>query len=172
MTRGGRFMTLDWFPAYTKSVVPVDETVLGQVTGHHDGYPGVYHGRSVTVYVDEHWLIEDKLVSNETHTYRLHWLLPDWEWEVEDQEQRVVVNLESPQGRVVLVLSAEPQFADFHSLVSIVRAGELVYGKRKVQPFEGWFSPTYGEKYPALSLVLETPELSNVRILSEFTFPK
>jgi len=31
MTRGGRFMTLGLVPAYSKSVVPTDESVLGQV---------------------------------------------------------------------------------------------------------------------------------------------
>jgi len=172
MTRGGRFMTLDWFPAYSKSEVSLDETVLGQVVGYHDGYPGVRHERTVTVYVDERWLIEDKLVSNETHTYRLHWLLPDWEWDVESREQKMEISLESPNGKIVLALQTEPRFPNFNSLLSIVRAGEVVYGERDMQPFEGWFSPTYGEKIPALSLALETPELSNIQILSEFIFPR
>ena len=172
MTRGGRFITLDWFPAYSKSVVVTDEAALGQVLGYHKGYRGVRHERRVTVYADERWVVEDKLISKKPHAYRLHWLLPDWEWSVENKGQGVEISLESPQGRVVLTLRAEPQFSDFHSLVSIVRAEEVVYGERDAQPFEGWFSPTYGEKYPALSLAVETPDISNVQILSEFTFPK
>ena len=172
MTRGGRFMTLDWFPAYSKSVVPIDETVLGQVVAYHNGYPGVRHKRTVTVYTDEHWTVEDKLVSVESHAYRLHWLLPDWEWMVESRDQIVELSLESPNDKIALTLQTKPKFPDLISLFSIVRAGEVVYGEREVQPFEGWFSPTYGEKVPALSVVVEVPGLSYFQILSEFNFPK
>ena len=153
-------------------MVVTDEAALGQVLGYHKGYRDVRHERRVTVYADERWVVEDKLISKKPHAYRLHWLLPDWEWSVENKGQGVEISLESPQGRVVLTMRAEPQFSDFHSLVSIVRAEEVVYGERDAQPFEGWFSPTYGEKYPALSLAVETPDISNVQILSEFTFPK
>jgi hypothetical protein len=171
MTRGGRFMTLDWFPAYVKSMVPTDETVLGQLLGYHDGYPGVRHERTVTVYADERWLVEDKLISEELHTYQLHWLLPDWEWEVENREERVEISLKSPQGEIILVLQTNPQVSNLHSLVSIVRAGEVVYGTRDVQPFEGWVSPTYGQKIPVLSLTVEIQSDSETIFLSEFIFP-
>ena len=171
MTRGGRFMTLDWFPAYSKSVVPIDESVLGQVTGYHNGYPGVHHERTVTVYVDECWIIEDKLISDEPHTYRLHWLLPDWEWKVENREQRVEISLNSPQGKVVLVLQTEPQLSNLHSLLSFIRAGKVVYGERDAQPFEGWFSPTYGTKIPALSLAFEVQSEQTIKFTTEFIFP-
>ncbi len=170
MTRGGRFMTLDWFPAYSKSVVPIDESVLGQVTGYHNGYPGVRHERTVTVYVDERWIIEDKLISDEPHTYRLHWLLPDWEWKVENREQGVEISLNSPQGKVVLVLQTEPQLSNLHSLLSLIRAGKVVYGARDAQLFEGWFSPTYGTKIPALSLAFEVQSDQTMKFTTEFIF--
>ncbi len=171
MTRGGRFMTLDWFPAYSKSVVPIDESVLGQVVAYHNGYPGVRHERTVTVYVDERWIIEDKLISDEPHTYRLHWLLPDWEWKVENREQGVEISLNSPQGKVVLVLQTEPQLSNLHSLLSLIRAGKVVYGERDAQPFEGWFSPTYGTKIPALSLAFEVQSDQTMKFTTEFIFP-
>jgi hypothetical protein len=171
MTRGGRFMTLDWFPAYSKSVLPSDESMLGQVMAYHKGYRGVRHERKVTVYKDERWVVEDKLISKKPHTYRLHWLLPDWEWEVESRDQRVEIGLKSPYGRVALILQGDPEFSNLHSLLSLVRAGDLVYGTRDVQPFEGWVSPTYEEKTPALSLAIETQDVSNVQFLSEFIFP-
>ena len=171
MTRGGRFMTLDWFPVYSKSVVPIDESVLGQVVAYHDGYPGVHHERTVTVYVDERWIIEDKLISDEPHTYRLHWLLPDWEWKAENREQGVEISLNSPQGKVLLVLQTEPQLSNLHSLLSLIRAGKVVYGERDAQPFEGWFSPSYGTKIPALSLAFEVQSDQTMKFTTEFIFP-
>ena len=172
MTRGSRFMTLDWFPAYSKSVVAADESVLGCVKAWHAGYRGVIHERTATVYADERWVVEDKLISKKHHTYRLHWLLPDWEWNVENREQGVQISFKSPQGKILLVLQIDPQLSNPHSLFSVVRAGEIVYGTRDVQPFEGWVSPTYGEKVPALSLAIETQNISDAKFLSEFIFPK
>jgi hypothetical protein len=171
MTRGGRFMTLDWFPAYSKSVVVTDETALGQVLGYHNGYPDVRHERKVTVYADERWTVEDTLISEIPHTYRLHWLLPDWEWGVESGEQRVEISLKAPQGRVILSLQTNPQFSTPHSLISIARAGEIVYGVRDVKPFEGWVSPTYGKKNPALSLAFEVQSEGSTNFTTEFIFP-
>lgn len=172
MTRGGRFMTLDWFPAYSKSIVDTDESVLRCVKAWHMGYRDVKHERTVTVYIDEHWVVQDKLTSKKQHTYRLHWLLPDWEWEVENREQGVGINLKSPRGKILLVLQTDPQPSNLHSLFSIVRVGEVVFGERDAQPFEGWVSPTYGTKIPALSLALEIPNMSNIRLLTEFVFPR
>lgn len=171
MTRGGRFMTLDWFPAYSKSVVAADESVLGCVKAWHTGYRGVRHERTVTVYADERWVVEDELISKKQHTYRLHWLLPDWKWEVENREQGVEISFKSPQGKITLILQTEPQLPNLHSLLSIVRAGEVVYGTRDVQPFEGWVSPTYAEKTPALSLAFEVQSESSIKLTTEFMFP-
>jgi hypothetical protein len=171
MTRGGRFMTLDWFPAYSKSVVATDESVLGQVTAYHKGYRGLRHERTVTVYAGERWVVEDKLISKEPHTYRLHWLLPDWEWEVESREERIEISLQSPHGKIILGLQISPQLSNLQSLLSIVRAGEVIYGTRDVLPFEGWVSPTYGVKEPALSLAFEVQSDHTLQFTTEFIFP-
>ena len=171
MTRGGRFMTLDWFPAYSKSVVSTDESVLGQVTAYHEGYPGIRHERTVTVYADERWVVEDKLISEEPHIYRLHWLLPDWEWIAENREQEVELSLQSPYGKVVLILQTRPQIPSLYSLISIVRAGELVHGAGEALPYEGWVSPTYGTKNPALSLAFEVQSEGTTQFTTEFIFP-
>ena len=123
------------------------------------------------MYADERWTVEDTLISEILHTYRLHWLLPDWEWGVESGEQRVEISLKSPQGRVILSLQTNPQFSTPHSLISIARAGEIVYGVRDVKPFEGWVSPTYGEKNPALSLAFEVQSEGSTKFTTEFIFP-
>lgn len=171
MRRGGRFMTLGWFPAYAKRNIVLDENVLGQAMAYHSGYRGVRHERTVTVYADERWRVEDRLLSQEPHTYRLHWLLPDWGWEVENREQRVEIRLTSPQGTLLLILRTEPLFVNLYSLLSLARCGEVIFGEREVEPYEGWHSPTYGTKAPALSLALEVPALQGVTFITEFLFP-
>jgi len=171
MTRGGRFMILDWFPAYSKSVVTTDESALGEILGYHKGYRGIRHERTVTVYTGERWVVEDKLISKEPDTYRLHWLLPDWEYEIGIGEQRLEIGFKSPYGRVVLVLQTDPKISDLQSLISLVRAGELVFGQRDVRPYEGWVSPTYGIKEPALSLAMEVTSEHGIKFISQFSFP-
>jgi hypothetical protein len=56
--------------------------------------------------------------------------------------------------------------------VSLIRAGELIYGSGNAMPFEGWASPTYGVKVPALSLAIEVTSLWNVTFTTEFVFPE
>ncbi len=170
MLRGGRFLTLDWFPAYSRVTVSRDPQVLQSVTAHHDGYGDVHHERTVTVYADERWQIADRLSALRPHTYRLHWLLPDWEWTLEERDGAAIFTLQSPAGWVRLRLHSQPALPSLLTLLSLVRAGEVMYGQRTVYPFEGWYSPTYGMKLPALSLALNTPARQNITLISEFTF--
>jgi hypothetical protein len=171
MTRGGRFMVLDWFPAYSKSEVLTDETALGRVVGSHDGYPGVRHDRTVTVFTDERWVVEDSLISKNPHTYRLHWLLPDWEWDIEKWESGFEIRLRSTFGWIPLHITTDSQFPNNDYRLTLVRAGDVAFGLRDVQSFEGWVSPTYGTKIPALSLAFEVQSESSIKFTTEFIFP-
>jgi asparagine synthase (glutamine-hydrolysing) len=172
MTRAGRFLVLDWAGAYAKPVIELDERVLCRVRAHFGGYRslGVRHERSVTVYRDDLWRVEDRLVSfrRRPHTYRLHWLLPDWEWELEETGLGARLGLLSPHGRVTLQVDCS---LDVERKVSLVRAGEVLRGRRDVLPFEGWASRTYGEKSPALSLAFEVTSPYHMLLTSEFSFP-
>ncbi len=176
MTRGGRFLVLDWFPAYSKSILETDERILGRVLAYHKGYRklGVRHERLATVFTDERWQIEDKLIFAKAgeHVFRLHWLLIDGEWRIENREQGVEVSIKSPKGWLTLIIKTDPPISNLYSLVSLVRGGELIYGQREVKPYEGWFSPTYGMKVPALSLAVEVTSNKTFTFTSEFIFPK
>ncbi len=173
MTRAGRFLVLDWANAHSKNLIETDEAILGCVRAHHRGYGSVKLERTVTVYQDEHWLVEDKLTSSRhaPHTYCLHWLLPDWEYQLEETESAIRLRLESPYGWITLssfILHAKRSSFS----VSLVRSGELIHGQRNVLPYEGWASRHYGQKSPALSLVLEVMSEYNVTFTSEFVFPR
>jgi hypothetical protein len=178
-TRAGRFLYLDWFNAYRQPVLDPDPSVLQRVRGRHWGYfrQGARHARTVTAFADGRWLVEDELLllrfpwQRRPLTFRLHWLLPDWKWELESSDERIVIGLASPHGPVRLELTAVPRAPDLYSLLSVARAGESLIGPALVSPIRGWASPTYGLKVPALSLALEVRSVNEVKFTSEFLFP-
>jgi len=173
MTRAGRFLYLDWVNAYRQDSISADEHILQRVSARHYGYRrlGVRHERVVTVYADERWQVEDELLIlrrlRKPLAFRLHWLLPDWEWEVENRDSRVEISLRSPHGWMNLSVEANSPF----SRIGFVRAGKLIYGEGLVSPIRGWASPTYGVKIPALSFAVEVISAETVKFTSEFTFP-
>ena len=174
MTRGSRFLTLDWFPAFSKSVLESDEKISGRVVAYHRGYRalGIYHERTASVYLDEHWTVRDRLVPHQSrlHRYRLHWLFLDGIWEIENSAGMTQLRIKFPQGRLTCRISVESGSERPEVCVSVARAGELLHGERQVQPFEGWTSPTYAMKTPALSLAVEASSSSMIIFSSEFSF--
>jgi hypothetical protein len=97
-------------------------------------------------------------------TARLHWLLPDWDWQLENGELR----LESPHGRVEL--SVETSVGE-QAQFALIRGGELIEGDVESDPVLGWYSPTYGEKEPALSLLVDVSGKPPFTITSTWTLP-
>ena len=172
MTRGGRFLTLDWFPAYSKSLLEADEKILGRVLAYHKGYRrlGIRHERVATVFMDERWEIKDNLIFTKPgeHVFRLHWLLADGKWEMGNSELGIGIRVKSKYGWITLNIKSP----NFECRASLVHAGELIGGQREVKPYEGWVSPTYGTIVPALSLAVEVNSLKSFSCISEFIFPK
>ncbi|MDD2922973.1 MAG: heparinase II/III family protein [Anaerolineales bacterium] len=168
-TRAGKFMALDWVNAYSKNIIATDENILSCARAHYR-LRSVKHERTVAAYRDERWVIRDEMTvyKNQKRVFRLHWLLPDYEWKIENREFGFEIRLKSPQGWITLVVNSAPktEAASF----SLVRAGELIYGQRDVKPYEGWVSQTYGQKSPALSLAVEVESSHDVEFVSEFIF--
>jgi hypothetical protein len=111
-------------------------------------------------------------------SYRLHWLLPDWEWQAGMRESAFEIRLKSPYGWVTLIIYNGIRIPNTEYRISLFRAGEPVYssgaGEPESQPettTRGWVSPTYGIKVPALSLAFETKSAIDVQFMSEFNFP-
>ncbi len=186
MTRGGRFMVLDWVNAFSRSRIEADQEVLGSVQAYHKGYRSVWHERTVTVFRDERWVVNDKLsaqplsMKNKAqHLYRVHWLLPDWKWEIADIPKDIDaagcdLRLLSPHGWVTVRLMADITIVEDHTeqfKLGLARAGELVWGDAEVSPIDGWVSPTYGTKLPALSFSVTCPSSLIAHFSTEFIFP-
>ncbi len=185
-TRAGRFLYLDWFNAYRRGKLEADPNILQRVRGRHWGYwrQGVRHERTVTAYADGHWQVQDELLplrmpwEKRPLTFRLHWLLPDWEWQAGRREAIFEIRLKSPHGWVTLAVGDESRTTNNGYRITLVRAGEIVYnsgpdGQRDAGEAEirGWASPTYGVKIPALSLAIEMKSVNDVQFNSEFNFP-
>jgi hypothetical protein len=175
MARAGRFLTLDWFPAYSKSLLEADERILGRMLAYHKGYRrrGVRHERIATVFTDEHWEIRDKvsLMKPGNHVFRLHWLMLDGKWRMENDGPGAQLSVATGKGTLQVRIRTEPASLGLQPSISIVRAGELVYGDRDHLPFEGWVSPTYGRKIPALSFAVQASSSTGLSFITEFIFP-
>jgi hypothetical protein len=173
MTRTGRFLYLDWAAAGQKHPIEVNEAILQRAIAWQSGYQrlGIRHERTVTVFDDDHWEVQDSLlhlkIKPDEHTFRLHWLLPDWEWELQEQESGFELRLACPHGPVRLLLASSQPGAR----LTLARAGESLRGAGPVNPTTGWFSPTYGSKLPALSCALEVTSPTDVKFNTQFHFP-
>ena len=128
---------------------------------------------------DDCWLVEDILSPSKPNSRRafnpfnarLHWLLPDWPWELSQAGNHVELRLSSPQGTVVLALDCiatkDPEKASF---VQLVRSGKLLAGSGEAPVVGGWYSPTYNVRLPALSLSLTVEAALPVTFQSEWEF--
>lgn len=106
---------------------------------------GLLHRRSVVCAADTLWVVIDELAGAGQHATRLAWLLPDWEWELRDDELRL------HGGPDQLRLQIDPA----SSSLALYRAGEQLAGEPAEEPEAtvGWWAPSYGRRQPALSLI-------------------
>jgi hypothetical protein len=175
MTQAGRFLWLDWAQAGLVSHQRAGDGSWECLVAQHNGYRrlGLIHRRAVTAFSDGRWQIKDDLLplprkdnaQPSNLRARLHWLLPDWPWEIEEQENAlsVLLKLNSLKGwHSLRVLSfSNPSGERIASgsanrlQVQIIRAGERLHGSAAHLPVHGWVSPTYGQKFPALSFIVE-----------------
>lgn len=170
MTRASRFLYLGWAGASLKRRLAEDSDVL-QLTARTYAYGrlGVRHERVVTALQPGLWRMEDDLLNLrlKPHRFRLHWLLPDWEWKLEKDGPGMLLALKSPHGWVhvrVVTSGGAP-------LASLDRAGERLHGAGEPAVQSGWESPTYSVKLPALALAVEVESPDNVRFVTEFSLP-
>lgn len=169
MTRAGRFLWLDWAQARLLSVDAGPHGEPTRATAEHDGYArsGLIHRRDVSTEANR-WVITDHVLptreKRRMERARLHWLLPDWKWQLENEELR----LESPHGRVELSVATS---VGEQMKFSIIRGGELFEGEVTADPVLGWYSPAYGEKEPALSLLVDVSGKPPFTIITTWTLP-
>jgi hypothetical protein len=127
--------------------------------GEHDGYKRladpVRHKRTVMALGEDRWLVVDHLDAAKTHHYALHWLLNDFPYE--DGKNSLLLSLDSVRCKVQVGV------VDGGSTFSIVRGDP---GSTR-----GWRSRYYGDREPAVSVLLET-EQPRVRFWTFFGLEK
>jgi hypothetical protein len=170
MTRAGRFLYLDWAQASPPERERAEDGSWERLTSSHNGYRrlAVTHTRQVTAFNEGRWLVEDTIrgASPRTHTARLHWMLPDLPWQVDLDPQRLRLLLTTPHGVVELTVQADTPLQTM-----LLRAGELLLGRGEVHPTWGWTSPTYGDKIPALALLVHFQGFLPLQITTEWILP-
>jgi hypothetical protein len=184
MLRAGRFLYLDWAQAnvIAHQSIPVNREI--SLTAQHDGYRkrGVIHTRKVTVDQDGNWEIIDRLFgsSKRAHSISMHWLLPDWQYEIHEAPAETdfpnySLRVLSPYGWISLEIgritpagSTKPART---AGIKLIRAGELLFGTGEVSPIFGWSSPTYGEKIPALACIYNCTQSLPVEFKSLWVLP-
>ncbi|MFU8773605.1 MAG: heparinase II/III-family protein, partial [Anaerolineales bacterium] len=192
MTRAGRFLWLDWAQAQLISHQRAEDGSWESLTAEHEGYRhlGVVHRRSVTGFQEGRWVIKDEFLpvkpfpTKQTQSFqiaRLHWLLPDWSWELEENPDAgsVTLKINSLTGwhtiKIIRVLHADtdPAFDTHQSPlhVQLVRAGESVYGEGPVPSVLGWVSPTYNHIKPALSFAINSQNPLPFGLVTEWILP-
>jgi len=163
MTLAGRFLWLDWAKAKIVSYNP------NSINGIHDGYlkSGVIHKRKMENQAEKGWLITDRLVQLNGKKLRryiqLNWLLPDWPYELYEN----TITLNTPFGLLRLELFTRAGIiADG---LNIIHGGKSL-NKKEDSINHGWYSPTYGVKYPALSVQYCVTGLLPIEITTQFSF--
>jgi hypothetical protein len=151
MQRAGRFLWVNWAQARRLAAEELDS-----LAAEHSGYSrlGILHRRKL-IHIDPwHWQVKDELLptgsGQAAHTFILHWLLPDWPWELE----KTTLSLQAPVGKITLAVALSEDTRQVNAGgVQLIRGGEVLSGAPPgCPPVLGWYSPTYGVKLPALSL--------------------
>jgi hypothetical protein len=171
MQRLTRFTWGSW--AEGRTVQPPPPPLLW--LGEHDGYARlpdpVMHRRAIAHLGEDGWLVLDRLVGKQPHQFRLHWLLSDLPYAVESVVKTKNQILSLRGGEALGADEATPNCINTHTVLlnlggekMQVRLGLLTgssdFSIVRADPTStrGWRSRTYGQKEPALSLVLETTQ--------------
>jgi hypothetical protein len=182
MRRAGRFLYLEWAQAENPKYEQAQDGSWQRLSAQHNGYRrlGIVHKRVVTVDQQGEWVISD-LVSGasgqKTHQARIQWLLPDWEYRIESEQEdfKTTIFLTSPWStQISLILrwmDAPGQTASQAFQWGLARGGQLAAGTGLVQPTWGWTSPTYGYKMPALAFYVTVSARLPIHIQSQWGFP-
>ncbi len=163
MKRAGKFLWLDWAQAHLLQFKPAENIIKAA----HDGYKklGIRHEREIKFDHFSKWEVLDTLENtasnSKEHLACLHWLLPDWAWNLDGSS----LILKAPFGEVILTISGNGKNKPE---VNLIRCGKSLLLKQSASPILGWYSPTYNHKEPAISLTYSIVFTPPIQITSQW----
>ena len=101
-------------------------------------------------------------------------MVPDWSWKCDTSSPKEGYNfrIASPDGWITLEIHLQnDELATSELDITIYRAGDVIFGRGNNQPTWGWLSPTYGYKYPALSICADCFAQESNAIISNWILP-
>ncbi len=171
MQDAGQFLWLDWDQARML------EHSIYRVSAEHKGYRklGCCHQRILEKTRDA-WLITDQVTpthqraetgDSTVHRFQLHWLLPNKPFEIRQD-----------QNRWIFLSNEERIFFDAGETalnLTIIHGGKTIYPETAAKSIEkaalfGWYSRTYSEREPVLSLVLQAEAALPFQITTNWQF--
>jgi len=169
MERAGRFMWLNW----TEALPVTKDESSNFLTGRRISAclldyrrSGLQHTRTLTALSPDQWLVSDRvdLVHGEPeeHTFRLHWLLPDWKFDLMEN----VLEIANENRAVTISVQSNPMNPEF----TLAREGKILVGGGQFFPLLGWFSPIYGLKLPCLSFSATLRAKPPIEMVSSWKF--
>ena len=166
MQRVSRFLWLDRaYATWLKTDTP--EAISAVL--HNYNRSGISHQRTLTRTRNGFSILDElipKTDDSTIHEFCLHWLLPDWRWQIEDS----ILTLQHDYDQVELFVEAlSTRSGDRMSSqdFSIIRAGQTLAGQRQDELL-GWESDTYGEKHPVLSFSVTYMCAGPIKITTEW----
>lgn len=156
MQRAGRFLWLDWAQGEVLEEEFDADGLRILARAAHNGYRhlNLRHERLVRLSnshaEQQQWEIVDQVEcpsgrSGEVQA-TLYWHLPDLQWRLEDKR----LHLQSDKGPIRLSVESKAP-----TQLSLIRTGEVLVGPAQPDPILGWYSPSYGQKEAALTLLIE-----------------
>ena len=99
MTRAGRFLYLDWAKAdwgYSADFNRSEQEAHANHTGYHKF--GLWHRRTL-IQAENRWEVLDSIYPSgkkavAPFSARLHWLLPDWDWNIDNRDSEFEIRIE------------------------------------------------------------------------------
>lgn len=141
-----RFLWLPWARARSTRNQVSRTSQLAYWEGEHDGYhrlaDPVCHQRGILRLGDEHWLVVDRLVGNEPHSFRLHWALPN-----------VPVAASQLIDGLTYALDLEIEFAPYQVRIGVSTCDwDASMARADPSSPRGWEALHYFERRPILSV--------------------
>lgn len=144
MERVGKFLWLPWLQSRVNHAMPPVAGVTQYWEGEHQGYRRlpvpVRHRRALVGLPQNSWLVVDLLQSTANHTYRLHWLLADFPYQWQEQQQQMC--LETAAGPYTLQVG------------TVTGQGQATVERAAAASPRGWQALYYFTRQPAISLDL------------------